>query len=248
MMLTDSVGHLAATLVFATFCAQRMTSLRAIAIASNLAFIGDGYLDSLWPILILHVAMLPINVVRCWQSMRSSRSAMPADAGSPAPNGLAVPRNRIAVVGRLRAWRKRGEFRRELSAMSARDFHNLKVPPGLVADELRRWRWQEPSRQWRVVGSKWSATNRDDFADLSHPNQLTPEDAHDSRCCPVFGGVITLLMIAIAPLSCRQHYPDSRPRRSGTLAVDAITVVIGGFMAAARGARSASPTATGIRP
>lgn len=37
----------AATLVFATFCAQRMTSLRAIAIASNLAFIGYGYLNSL---------------------------------------------------------------------------------------------------------------------------------------------------------------------------------------------------------
>jgi hypothetical protein len=89
-----------------------MTSLRAIAIASNLAFIGYGYLNSLWPILILHVAMLPINVVRCWQSMCSSRSAMPADAGLLAPNGLAVPRNRIAVVDQLRASRMRGEFRR----------------------------------------------------------------------------------------------------------------------------------------
>jgi hypothetical protein len=54
--------------------------------------------------------------------------------------------------------------------MSARDFHNLKVPPGLVADELRRWPWQELSRQWHVVGSKWSGTNRAGFTDLGRPN------------------------------------------------------------------------------
>jgi hypothetical protein len=71
-MLTDALGYLAASLVFATFCAQRMVSLRSIAIASNLAFIGYGYLDALWPIVVLHGAMLPINVVRCRQLMRDA--------------------------------------------------------------------------------------------------------------------------------------------------------------------------------
>lgn len=55
--------------------------------------------------------------------------------------------------------------------MSARDFRDLKVPPGLVAEELRRWPWQGPSPQWRAVGSKWSAVNRDGFDDLGHRNQ-----------------------------------------------------------------------------
>ena len=55
-ILTDAIGYVAAGLVFATFCATRMASLRSLAIASNVAFIGYGFLDGLWPILILHSA------------------------------------------------------------------------------------------------------------------------------------------------------------------------------------------------
>ena len=69
-LLTDALGYVAAGLVFATFCAQRMALLRALAIASNVAFIGYGFLDGLWPILILHSAMLPINIQRYRQSVR----------------------------------------------------------------------------------------------------------------------------------------------------------------------------------
>jgi len=75
MTLATSVGYLAATLVFATFCTRRMVPLRALAIASNIAFIGYGYLGELWPILILHVAILPMNTRRLWQevSLRAPR-------------------------------------------------------------------------------------------------------------------------------------------------------------------------------
>jgi hypothetical protein len=48
--------------------------LRALAIASNLAFIGYGYLDHLWPIVILHVAMLPMNVIRLRQVILALRA------------------------------------------------------------------------------------------------------------------------------------------------------------------------------
>ena len=89
-MLTDALGYVAAGLVFATFCAQRMTSLRSLAIASNLAFIGYGYLDCLWPILVLHCAMLPINILRYRQSLRGPCGAATANTGAeqvsaPAP-------------------------------------------------------------------------------------------------------------------------------------------------------------------
>jgi hypothetical protein len=70
ILLTDALGYVAAGLVFATFCAQQMALLRALAIASNVAFIGYGFLDGLWPILILHSAMLPINIRRYRQSVR----------------------------------------------------------------------------------------------------------------------------------------------------------------------------------
>ena len=60
----DSIGYVAASLVLATFCARTMVLLRALAIASNLAFIAYGLLAHLWPILLLHAVMLPLNVYR----------------------------------------------------------------------------------------------------------------------------------------------------------------------------------------
>jgi ABC-type glycerol-3-phosphate transport system permease component len=62
-------GYIAASLVFATFGTKRMVPLRAIAIASNIAFITYGYLGELWPILILHAALLPMNLYRLRQAV-----------------------------------------------------------------------------------------------------------------------------------------------------------------------------------
>jgi len=105
-MLTDALGYVAAGLVFATFCAQRMALLRALAIASNVAFIGYGFLDGLWPILILHSAMLPINIQRCRQSMRGHCGTTTADAGTPVPSRSTLLRNLITIaLGRLLCWR-----------------------------------------------------------------------------------------------------------------------------------------------
>jgi CRP/FNR family transcriptional regulator, cyclic AMP receptor protein len=73
MVLTSAVGYLAASLVFATFCAKRMVPLRTLAIGSNIAFIGYGYLDGLWPILILHFALLPMNICRLQQALLLER-------------------------------------------------------------------------------------------------------------------------------------------------------------------------------
>jgi hypothetical protein len=59
------VGYLAASLIFTAFCTKRMVPLRVFAIASNIAFIGYGYLGELWPIVMLHAALLlPLNIYR----------------------------------------------------------------------------------------------------------------------------------------------------------------------------------------
>ena len=108
-MLTDALGYVAAGLVFATFCAQQMASLRALAIASNVAFIGYGFLDSLWPILFLHCTMLPINIQRYRQSVRGCCGTTTADARTPAPSLPALLRNLIATaLGRPPSRRERG--------------------------------------------------------------------------------------------------------------------------------------------
>lgn len=64
MNLAEALGYLASLLVFMTFYMKTMVSLRLVAIASNIAFIGYGYAESLYPVLILHVALLPLNIHR----------------------------------------------------------------------------------------------------------------------------------------------------------------------------------------
>jgi CRP/FNR family cyclic AMP-dependent transcriptional regulator len=64
MTVVDGVGYFAASLVLGTFCAKTMVPLRSLAIASNLAFITYAACAGLWPILVLHAIMLPLNLLR----------------------------------------------------------------------------------------------------------------------------------------------------------------------------------------
>lgn len=64
MSLVDFVGYLGGLLVFSTFYLKIMARLRMVAIASNVVFIAYGYMGGLWPVLLLHMLMLPLNVCR----------------------------------------------------------------------------------------------------------------------------------------------------------------------------------------
>ena len=50
MHTAELVGYLASALVFATFYMKTMMPLRAVAIASNVAFISYGYVGGMAPI------------------------------------------------------------------------------------------------------------------------------------------------------------------------------------------------------
>jgi hypothetical protein len=69
LRLTEWLGYLAAALVFATFYTKTMVPLRVIAIASNFLFIAYGYLHPAYPVLVLHVALVPLNIWRLWQML-----------------------------------------------------------------------------------------------------------------------------------------------------------------------------------
>jgi CRP/FNR family cyclic AMP-dependent transcriptional regulator len=60
-------GYIASALVFATFYMRTMLPLRIVAIVSNVAFITYALIDGLTPILILHGALLPLNLLRLLQ-------------------------------------------------------------------------------------------------------------------------------------------------------------------------------------
>jgi CRP/FNR family transcriptional regulator, cyclic AMP receptor protein len=61
------IGYAAALAVFATFCMTTMLPLRAIALLSNVLFITYGWFDGLYPVLALHLGLLPVNSWRLLQ-------------------------------------------------------------------------------------------------------------------------------------------------------------------------------------
>jgi CRP/FNR family transcriptional regulator, cyclic AMP receptor protein len=67
----DHWGYLASLLVLATFSVRGMVALRALAILSNLAFIGYAALAQIYPVLLLHALLLPVNLSRLSQALRA---------------------------------------------------------------------------------------------------------------------------------------------------------------------------------
>ena len=65
----DLLGYLAAVLVFVTFWMKTMVPLRLLGLGSNVFFIAYGYLAAAYPPLLLHILLLPLNVVRLREMM-----------------------------------------------------------------------------------------------------------------------------------------------------------------------------------
>ena len=70
MSIVELLGYAASLLVLATFCMRDMVSLRLLAIASNLAFIGYAVLAGIHPVLVLHALLLPMNAWRLAETVR----------------------------------------------------------------------------------------------------------------------------------------------------------------------------------
>ena len=69
----DAAGYIASVLVFATFCMRTMIALRVAAIGSNICFIGFGVAAHVYPVLLLHVVLLPLNTLRTLEMVRLTR-------------------------------------------------------------------------------------------------------------------------------------------------------------------------------
>jgi hypothetical protein len=63
----NAVGFLAAGLVITAFCMKDILHLRIVAVASNVAFLAYGVALGLIPVWLLHLVLLPVNLVRLWQ-------------------------------------------------------------------------------------------------------------------------------------------------------------------------------------
>jgi CRP/FNR family transcriptional regulator, cyclic AMP receptor protein len=74
----EVAGYIASALVFLSFYMQTMIPLRVIAILSNVAFIVYGFGEHLYPVLILHGLLLPLNWFRLMQMLALIRKVRQA--------------------------------------------------------------------------------------------------------------------------------------------------------------------------
>lgn len=81
MSVAEMIGYLASALVFLTFCMRTMVPLRLTAIGSNFAFITYASMAGLYPVLILHLVLLPMNVWRTIQMLALVRRVREAARG-----------------------------------------------------------------------------------------------------------------------------------------------------------------------
>ena len=66
----ELLGYAASAAVLATFCMSTMMPLRVLALVSNVLFMAYGYADHLYPVLILHALLFPVNALRLLQLRR----------------------------------------------------------------------------------------------------------------------------------------------------------------------------------
>lgn len=67
------LGYAASAAVLATFCMSTMIPLRVMGLISNVLFVAYGYADGLYPVLLLHAILLPLNALRLAQFYRLVR-------------------------------------------------------------------------------------------------------------------------------------------------------------------------------
>ena len=77
----DLLGYIAAFLVFLTFSMKTMVPLRIVGICSNVFFIAYGYLAPAYPLFVLHIALLPLNIFRLRQMLSLVRQIGDATKG-----------------------------------------------------------------------------------------------------------------------------------------------------------------------
>ncbi|HZL58818.1 MAG TPA: cyclic nucleotide-binding domain-containing protein [Stellaceae bacterium] len=103
-MMSTYVGYVASALVLCTFLTRTMMPLRFVALGSNVAFITYAAMLHLYPVLILHIVLLPVNAWRLreiFQLVKSVREtgdvAVIFKALVPFAKQMTVPRGEAVI-------------------------------------------------------------------------------------------------------------------------------------------------------
>jgi|APFEC2959095136_1045048.scaffolds.fasta_scaffold04576_2 CRP/FNR family cyclic AMP-dependent transcriptional regulator len=136
---SEWLGYFAAALVFATFYTKTMVPLRIVAIASNFLFIAYGYLHPAYPVLVLHVALLPLNIWRLRQMLTLVREVEASNDGDLDMNWIRpFTTTRDMKPGEV-LFRK-GDAANEIIFIMSGSLRipelSIEIPPGEVVGEL----------------------------------------------------------------------------------------------------------------
>ena len=75
------IGYLAAVLMFTTFFMKKMIPLRALGASANVTFVVYASFTHVYPLLILHAALFPLNITRMIQMMNLVKKVKEASKG-----------------------------------------------------------------------------------------------------------------------------------------------------------------------
>ena len=98
MQWIETFGYLGALLTLTTFSMKTMLHLRMVGIVANFAFVTYGVVGEVYPVLLLHMTLLPLNVWRLWQLLRLTRQIKDARMGGLSMEWL-KPFSRSKTVG-----------------------------------------------------------------------------------------------------------------------------------------------------
>jgi CRP/FNR family cyclic AMP-dependent transcriptional regulator len=84
----DIVGYIASLFVAVTFYMKTIIPLRIFGICSNVFFILYGFFGGLVPVLVLHVFLLPLNIIRLFQMKKLIDKVKSASKGTYSMEGL----------------------------------------------------------------------------------------------------------------------------------------------------------------
>ncbi|HLH87612.1 MAG TPA: cyclic nucleotide-binding domain-containing protein [Xanthobacteraceae bacterium] len=88
MSWIDVLGYAASASVLVTFCMSTMMPLRILALISNVLFCLYGYFDHLYPVLVLHAVLFPVNALKLAQFHRLVRAVRAAHRNDLSIEGL----------------------------------------------------------------------------------------------------------------------------------------------------------------
>jgi len=145
MFWVNVLGSVASASVLATFCMNTMLPLRTVAICSNVLFAAYGSLTHIYPVLVLHSILLPINCVRLLQALID-----PTDLHAAAPWMIAFTPREITFNEKWRKtkscfgeWWRRVRSRDDLMALSDRDLRDIRATRCDALREARKPFWRK---------------------------------------------------------------------------------------------------------